>query len=115
MLSRRAVYGTLGNETYEISKIDTVRLNTTIDPASSVVLPAGHTKRKGTRPFPCDIRFDHNQPFAMRDNVTLRVDDFRPVTEDPVPALIIWSPYRKSGLGALNLEAAALRGGVSQS
>lgn len=106
---------TLGDTTYSVAEIDSVRLNTTVNPASTTILPKGHVRHNGSRALPVDIVYEYNQPFLMRDNVTLRADIFRPVQNETVPALVIWGPYGKSGAGPLNLASAALRAGVAES
>ena len=97
-----------------ISKTSTQRPATDIDRPSSTVLPAGYAKSPNSRSLPCDIHYEHNQPFAMRDGCHLSVDIFRPVSSEPVPAIIMWSPYGKSGTGPWNLGTAALRSGVAE-
>ncbi|KAF6823410.1 x-pro dipeptidyl-peptidase c-terminal non-catalytic domain-containing protein [Colletotrichum plurivorum] len=79
---------------------------------SRVELPAGHRKTSENRPLPCDIIFESDQIVTLRDGARIRVDVFRPKTEDKVPALLMWSPYGKSGTGILNLDKFPLRVGI---
>lgn len=51
----------------------------------------------------------------MRDGVTIRADIYRPTDSGPVPAIIIWGPYGKSGSGPLNLASFPLRCGIPES
>ncbi|KIW74044.1 hypothetical protein PV04_02112 [Phialophora macrospora] len=51
----------------------------------------------------------------LRDGTIIRGDVFRPAeTENPVPALVAWSPYGKSGTGFFSLDIVPGRVGVSQ-
>ncbi|OJI89782.1 hypothetical protein ASPTUDRAFT_60453 [Aspergillus tubingensis CBS 134.48] len=95
-----------------ILKTDTCRPRRPIDPPTSTLLPAGHVKAAGSRALPTATHFEHNHVFTLRDGVKLRADIFRPATEAPVPAIVMWSPYGKTGSGQLGLDAAALRVGV---
>ena len=45
----------------------------------------------------------------------LRTDVFRPVYNKKVPALLVWSPYGKSGAGFFTLELVPGRSGVAAS
>jgi uncharacterized protein len=65
------------------------------------ILKKGWQKEPGTRPIPMDLIWDKDVPIKMRDGVTLYGDVFRPVDSDenPVPALMPWSPYGKTGTG----------------
>lgn len=58
------------------------------------------------------VRFEPDVPIAMADGVTLRGDVYRPDTDEPVPALLGWSPYNKdlmpTGLPAPFVEAGAV-------
>ncbi|KAL3456407.1 alpha/beta-hydrolase [Aspergillus heterothallicus] len=96
----------------KILKTDTCRPTWPIDPPTSTLLPVGHVKEAGRRAFSTATRFEHNHIFTLRDGVKLRADIFRPATDAPVPAIIMWSPYGKTGSGQLGLDAAALRVGV---
>ncbi|KAJ5725008.1 alpha/beta-hydrolase [Penicillium malachiteum] len=100
---------------YKVLETTPYRMNTTIDDPSSKILPAGYIKSSGSRALPNATRFEHNQVYETRDGKKLRVDIFRPVTDDPVPAILMWSPYGKSSTGPLNLGSAALRAGVAKS
>jgi predicted acyl esterase len=65
------------------------------------VLRKGWQKEPGTRPIPVDLIWEKDVSIKMRDDVTLYGDVFRPVDSDehPVPALMPWSPYGKTGTG----------------
>ncbi|KAH8838284.1 hypothetical protein MCOR27_005775 [Pyricularia oryzae] len=84
-------------------------------PPSNTILPKGHRRQPNSRTLPVPISFDHNQPFSMRDGVTIRADIYRPTDSGPVPAIIIWGPYGKSGSGPLNLASFPLRCGIPES
>ncbi|KAF6808527.1 x-pro dipeptidyl-peptidase c-terminal non-catalytic domain-containing protein [Colletotrichum sojae] len=79
---------------------------------SRVELPAGHRKTPENRALLCDVILEADQFVTLRDGVRIRVDVFRPKTEHKVPALLMWSPYGKSGTGALNLDKFPLRVGI---
>jgi hypothetical protein len=81
---------------------------------SEQVLPKGNVKEPGMRALPCDIQFDRDVAVKMRDGATLYTDNFRPVGDEKVPAILCWrvarallgilltrnrSPYGKSGTG----------------
>ncbi|CAG9982197.1 unnamed protein product [Clonostachys byssicola] len=51
----------------------------------------------------------------MRDGVTLRADVFRPVTNEKVPAIIMYGPYGKSGSGWFNIDKFPFRVGIPES
>lgn len=95
-------------------------------------LPAGFRKTPESRPLPCDIILERDQFLPLRDGTRLRADIYRPKTEANVPAIMMWSPYGKSGtgecpisgldrrelwlmatsLGEFNLDKVPLRAGV---
>lgn len=64
-----------------------------------VELPAGFRKTPESRPLPCEIIFESDQFLPLRDGPRLRADIYRPKTEAKVPAIMMWSPYGKSGTG----------------
>ncbi|KAL4875169.1 alpha/beta-hydrolase [Aspergillus karnatakaensis] len=97
-----------------ILQTDPCRPTGPVDPPSSTLFPAGHVKEPGRRAFLTATHFEHNHVFTLRDGVKLRADVFRPATGAAVPAIVMWSPYGKTGSGPLNLDAAALRVGVSK-
>ncbi|GKZ84471.1 hypothetical protein AnigIFM56816_009804 [Aspergillus niger] len=110
-----AVYSEYVVDGYKVSETTAHRQNTTIDPPSSKVLPSGYVKTNGSRALPVAMLFEHNQEFSLRDGVKVRADIFRPVTNESVPALVMWSPYGKSSTGPLTLDSAALHAGVPPS
>jgi predicted acyl esterase len=68
---------------------------------STTVLPSGHCGFPGSRKFGVDVYFDRNVSIVVRDGITLYADVFRPVTSDtvPVPVILPWSAYGKTGTG----------------
>jgi len=70
------------------------------------VIPQGHVKLPGRKPFPNDVIFDRDVAIPMRDGIKIYADVFRPVDSDTkkVPALIPWSPYGKTGSGPQKYE-----------
>lgn len=72
----------------------------------TTVLKKGHVKDEGQRPFPSDVLFERDTAIKLRDGVKLYADIFRPVEsgQDPVPAILPWSPYGKTGSGAQHYD-----------
>ena len=67
---------------------------------SVTVLSAKHQRTNGVKAFEVDTIWEKDVKITMRDNVVLKADIFRPAHSDgPVPALIPWSPYGKTGRG----------------
>ncbi|WP_223622896.1 CocE/NonD family hydrolase [Microbacterium sp. EST19A] len=59
------------------------------------VLEAGFQIAPQFRPLPVDVVFDKDVAITLRDGVTIHADIFRPVTDEPVPVIVAWSPYGK--------------------
>ena len=78
------------------------------------IISKGWTKDEGRRPFPVDVIWEKDVRITLRDGVELLADVFRPVTsdEEPVPAIMPWSPYGKSGSGIQQLDMFPWRVGV---
>jgi predicted acyl esterase len=73
-----------------------------VDYSPSVrMLPKGWKRGEGYRPLPKDLIWEKDVDIPLRDGIKLRADVFRPrETEDrPLPALLPWSPYGKTGIG----------------
>ncbi|KAK4539777.1 hypothetical protein LTR36_010365 [Oleoguttula mirabilis] len=51
----------------------------------------------------------------MRDGTILRADIFRPHGSEQVPAMLVWSPYGKTGAGMINLDFMPARAGIPRS
>jgi predicted acyl esterase len=70
----------------------------------TVTLSAGHVKELGRRAFLTDTLLERDTIIPLRDGHTLRADIFRPVSvgDARVPAMVVWSPYGKTGTGALS-------------
>ena len=68
---------------------------------SKEVLPKGWQKAEGRRALDEDLIFERDIRIPLRDGVTIWADAFRPVLSDnqPVPAILAWSPYGKQGNG----------------
>lgn len=72
-----------------------------LNPATRT-LPAGFQKTSSHRPFRAATIFQQDIEVPLRDGVVIRADVFRPAdVNDAVPALVVWSPYGKSGTGML--------------
>lgn len=98
-----------------------VKLRNTIRPQAppanpqTIELEAGHKKTPNCRPLPSPIIFDRDQIVNLRDGTKIRVDIYRPKSEDKVPAIVMWGPYGKSGSGLLNISSMPLRAGIPES
>ena len=66
---------------------------------STTTFPKGYRKSEKHAPFLVDTIFEKDVPVTMRDGVKLYCDIFRPAGDRKVPAVIMWSPYGKSGNG----------------
>ena len=62
-------------------------------------LPAGFTRTAENRAFSVATVYDKDVEIVMRDGTILKGDVFRPDVSGPVPAILPWSPYGKSGRG----------------
>jgi uncharacterized protein len=63
-------------------------------------LKKGWTKDEGRRPLPIALLWHKDVPIPMRDGVILYADVFLPADhEDPLPAILPWSAYGKTGTG----------------
>ncbi|KAL2208044.1 alpha/beta-hydrolase [Sarocladium strictum] len=91
-----------------------VRPDHEVPAPSSRILPAGHRRNERSRPLEVDMLTELNQVLTMRDGVRLRADIYRPTTAEPVPAVIMYSPYGKSGSGFFNLNKFPLRAGIAE-
>lgn len=63
------------------------------------VLPVGFKRRPECRAFSVQTIYEKDVEIRMRDGTVLRGDIFRPESHEPVPAILPWSPYGKSGRG----------------
>ena len=68
---------------------------------SQRILPQGWTKDEGRRSMPVDILWEKDVRISLGDGTKILADVFRPPNSDkePVPAIMPWSPYGKSGSG----------------
>lgn len=68
---------------------------------STKILPKGWSKEPGRRVLSQDLIFDRDVAITLRDGVTVYADVFRPPSskDEPVPAVMGWSPYGKQGNG----------------
>lgn len=66
---------------------------------SRVILKPGHQRTGKKRPIQVETIMERDQILTMRDGVALRADIYRPVTDEKVPAIIMYGPYGKSGSG----------------
>jgi predicted acyl esterase len=65
------------------------------------ILPKGWIKEAGRRPLPVDMIYEKDCPIVLRDGIKIYADVFRPGNSDqqPVPAILPWSIYGKTGTG----------------
>ncbi|PYY57843.1 hydrolase [Curtobacterium sp. MCSS17_011] len=59
-------------------------------------LEAGFQIAPQFKPLPVDTTFDKDVAMQLRDGTTIHLDVFRPVTTEPVPVIVAWSPYGKA-------------------
>ncbi|CAN9296911.1 unnamed protein product [Alternaria alternata] len=78
------------------------------------ILPKGWTKDEGRRPLSEDMVWEKDVRIPLRDGVELLADVFRPLSSDrqPVPAIMPWSPYGKTGSGMQQLDMFPWRVGI---
>lgn len=97
----------------EITKIDHHHAGYNGLNPSSTTLPKGYRKDPSFRGFEAATIWDRDIEVPLRDGVILRADVFRPAAVvEKVPALLVWSPYGKSGTGFLSLDLVPGRVGV---
>lgn len=80
------------------------------------VLEAGHVRYPGRRPFGVRTIYERDQAITVRDGARLYADIFRPESSDtePVPCILPWSPYGKTGTGPQNYDfMAPFRAGIA--
>lgn len=82
-------------------------------PGEHELLAAGHSKAPGRKVIQVDTVLEYDVAVPMRDNVKVYVDVFRPANsgQEPVPAIMAWSPYGKRG-SPWNLDTIPFRMGV---
>jgi predicted acyl esterase len=81
------------------SGLDDPRANYSGIDARTVTLPVGHRKADYGRPLEVETVFEKDVEVPLRDGTILRGDVFRPTSSTKVPAIIMFSPYGKSGSG----------------
>ncbi len=64
----------------------------------TTILPAGYCFEPGRRPFPVDTVLDRDVAVTMRDGIKIYCDIYRPVGDEPVPAILSWGPAGKRGM-----------------
>ncbi|KAF5568701.1 cocaine esterase [Fusarium phyllophilum] len=80
------------------------------------VLEAGHARYPCRRAFGVRTIYERDQAATVRDGARLYADIFRPESSDtqPVPCILPWSPYGKTGTGPQNYEfMAPYRAGIA--
>ncbi|WP_433136853.1 CocE/NonD family hydrolase [Actinomadura nitritigenes] len=78
------------------------------------VLAAGSTHSPEGRPLACDIVLDRDVEMRLSDGTRIFLDVYRPDTDEPLPAVLAWSPYEKQG-GFVEYDVFPGRGGVAPS
>jgi predicted acyl esterase len=69
---------------------------------TTTTLPAGFQKSPAHRAFRASTIYERDIEIPLRDGTIIRGDVFRPAdAAHPVPALVAWSPYGKSGTGKM--------------
>lgn len=77
----------------------------------TVLLAKGSVHAEGAYPLPCDIVMEQDVAVPLRDGTVLWADVYRPVTEEPVPVILAYTPYCKRS-GWWNTHYNATRFGV---
>jgi predicted acyl esterase len=69
--------------------------------STNTTLRKGWSREPGRRALSEDMIWDKDVRITLRDGVSLLADVFRPAssTDCPVPAIMPWSPYGKTGTG----------------
>ncbi|KAL1610493.1 hypothetical protein SLS60_002162 [Paraconiothyrium brasiliense] len=80
----------------------------------TINLPVGHKKEPDCRSFESETIFDKDIEIPMRDGTVLRGDVFRPAGKQALPAIVMFSPYGKSGTGFYDLHVQG-RAGIPRS
>ncbi len=80
----------------------------------SVVLKKGSIHASGAYALPCDIVCDQDVAVPLRGGGALHADIYRPDTTQPVPVILVYTPYSKRG-GWWNEHFNATKFGVSPS
>lgn len=76
--------------------LDAPRARVPAFPAGRTLLRKDTVHRDGALPLRCDILLERDVALTLRDGTTIYTDVFRPVGDDPVPALFGYSPYGKA-------------------
>ncbi|KIW63982.1 hypothetical protein PV04_08942 [Phialophora macrospora] len=82
---------------------------------SKEILRKGFQKAEGRRALHQDLIFEQDVQVTLRDGVKIWADVFRPLSSEdnqPVPAILAWSPYGKQGNGFQSLDRVPWRAGV---
>ncbi|PWY97393.1 alpha/beta-hydrolase [Testicularia cyperi] len=71
-------------------------------------LPKGWTMYEDSRPLPCDLIVEHDVEVRVRDGCKLYCDIYRPADaeqrNEPIPAIMAWSPYGKKYSGIISMK-----------
>lgn len=62
---------------------------------SKTLLKKGYVHMQGHRALGCNILWERDTEFIHSDSTKIYMDIFRPESDSPVPAIIVWSPYGK--------------------
>ena len=93
--------------------MDTTRPSWEVREPTSHILEPGHVKEAGHKACSIPTILEADQRFIMRDGIRIVADIFRPKdAAGPVPAIVNWSPYGKSGSSHHNLYMMPYRCGV---
>lgn len=66
---------------------------------STRVIAKGYSQSPEAAVFQADTIFEKDVAIPMRDGIKIYVDIFRPTGDEKIPAIVMWSPYGKSGNG----------------
>lgn len=65
----------------------------------TTVLQPGFQREEDCRPVQTPTIWESDIKVPLRDGSFLLADIFRPVDAEDVPAILVWSPYGKTGTG----------------
>ncbi|KAJ5814182.1 uncharacterized protein N7503_000932 [Penicillium pulvis] len=110
--------------TYTVGEIEVLqrKIGSSDDPAAkhpsgqsspkTTVLQPGFRREEDCRSIQAPTIWESDIKVPLRDGSFLLADIFRPVDAEDVPAILVWSPYGKTGTGILSLDVTEGRVGI---
>ncbi|KAJ6002601.1 hypothetical protein N7451_005148 [Penicillium sp. IBT 35674x] len=109
---------------YKVGEIEVLqrKIGSSDDPAAkrpsgeilpkTTVLQPGFRREENCRSIQTPTIFESDIKVPLRDGSCLLADIFRPLDKEDVPAILVWSPYGKTGTGILSLDVTEGRVGI---